>query len=647
MKYFLFLFPLLFISCKTLSQPGIHPEYSVQNKKAIKTYEDILEYYNAYNYEKSIEMLTGLTADYPEFLEAQILLAQVYGETNQMEKAIAPLESAMTQNGNFYTMGWMMLAEIHFSMGHYDEAEKAATQYIKRPNTSKELTQRNQLILASCQYAKEAMKYPVPFDPQSMGAAINSERDEYYPCLTADGNTMLYTRLVADTRVQEGKQEDFFISKKVSGEWTASQSMTEVNTVQNEGAPSLSADGKTVVFTACEWYGDYGNDRTGFGSCDLFFSQLSGGAWSEVKNLGSSVNSPNWESQPSYSADGRSLYFVRGKTGGGEQDIYFSTITPSGKWSSPVKVVGRVNTVANEESVQIHPDGRTLYFSSDGHIGMGGLDIYVSHLMPDGSWGEPKNLGYPINTYKNENSILVTTEGDIALMASDREGGLGGLDLYSFQLHEKVRPDAVTYLRGIVSDALSFKKLDAKVELISLDDGKQRAEAYSDPRTGEYLVCIPSGKDYALNVSKQGYLFHSENFSLKEYLSLKPFELDVELKKLRAGETVVLNNVFFDSNSSVLKPESKVELNRLADLLKSNATVKIEIGGHTDNVGSDTDNMKLSEARAKSVVEFIVTQGIDASRLSSKGYGETTPLESNDTERGRAKNRRTEMKVME
>ncbi len=312
-----------------------------------------------------------------------------------------------------------------------------------------------------------------------------------------------------------------------------------------------------------------------------------------------------------------------------------------------MKVVGKVNTPGNEESVQIHPDGKTLYFSSDGHTGMGGLDIYVSHLQPDGSWGEAQNIGYPINTFRNENSVLVSTDGAIALFASDREGGAGGLDLYEFALHDRARPGAVTYVHGRVTDAFSFKKLEARIELISLDDGKLRADAYSDPVTGEFLVCIPSGKDYALNVNREGYLFHSENFSLKDHFDAQPYRRDVELKKLRKGAEVVLRNVFFDSNSSELKPESQVELDKLVAMLNATPAVRIEIGGHTDNVGSEEANLLLSENRAKAVVGYLISKGVASARLTARGYGESIPVDTNDTEAGRANNRRTQMTVVE
>jgi outer membrane protein OmpA-like peptidoglycan-associated protein len=270
----------------------------------------------------------------------------------------------------------------------------------------------------------------------------------------------------------------------------------------------------------------------------------------------------------------------------------------------------------------------------------------MSRLQPDGTWGKPVNLGYPINTHKDENSLLVSADGELAFFASDRDGGQGGLDIYSFELYDAIRPTPVTYVNGIVKDAVTGKKLESRFQLTDLESGKMVAESYSNPLSGEFLVCIPAGKDYALSVSKEGYLFHSENFSLKNYNRIEPFKLDVNLQPIKAGATVVLNNIFFDSNSYTLLPTSHVELDALAKLLRANPSMNIEIGGHTDNVGSDTDNQVLSERRAVAVVEYLTSKGIEASRLQSKGYGESDPIETNDTEAGRAKNRRTEFRIL-
>jgi len=633
----------------SLAQPK--QEYTVKDKKAIKQYEEALAFYNQRDFGAAQLQLEQLVQTRPEFVEAQFMLAQIYDETGSTSMAIEPLKAALQTKPNYYPAGWLMLAECYFAEGNYDEAEQALTTYMPYPKNDKLMEKRAQVMLSSCIFAKKAIAHPVPFNPINLGESVNTDRDEYYPCITADQNTLLYTRLVKDDSVREGKQEDFYLSTKKDSKWSMSTPLREINTPSNEGAPTLSADGQTLIFTACEMTkGSYGGDRQGVGSCDLFYSYKTGQGWSAPQNIGQGINTGSWETQPSYSADGQTLYFVRGKRsarGPVEQDIYYCYLNDKGQWSAPQKVPGKVNTDFQEESVTIHPDGRTLYFSSNGHSGMGGLDIFMSRLLPSGNWDTPINLGYPINTFRDENSIQVTRDGRIALFASERDGGYGGLDLYEFELHEMVRPDPVTYVQGTVSDKLSFKLLEAQLELIDLSSGKVITQTYSSVSNGSFLLCIPSGLDYALNVSKDGYLFHSENFSLKSYLSLKPYTLDVRLQKLRQGAQIVLENVFFETNSYTLLPESKVELDKLYSLLQSNSARKVEIGGHTDNIGSDEANRVLSDNRAKSVVEYLVKKGVDANRLTAKGYGETVPVADNESDEGRAKNRRTEFKVIE
>lgn len=632
-----------------LAQPN--KEYSIKDKKAIRQYEDAITAYRNFDLKTARLSLESIVKDKPEFIEAHFMLAQIYDEMGETELAITPLTAALAIDEKYYPAGWMMLAECYFAQGKYDETEKAITKFMPYPKESAAQEKRSQLLISSCVFAKRALANPVPFEPINLGKGVNSDRDEYYPCITADEQTLLYTRLIADPAAQQGKQEDFYLSKWTGSAWDNASAVVEINTPRNEGAPTLSADGQMLIFTACEYAdGTWGGNRQGVGSCDLFYSMKTGNGWTPAENMGNGINTGTWESQPSFAANGRTLYFVRGKrtaSGIKEQDIYYSYLDNQNRWSAPMKVPGRVNTIFEEESVMIHPDGTTLYFSSNGHSGMGGLDIYMSRLLPNGEWDTPINLGYPINTYKDENSIQVTAKGDIALFASSRDGGYGGLDLYQFKLHERARPLPVTYVTGIISDKLSYKKLEAHLELIDLETGKLVVESYSNQGSGQYLLCIPSGKDYALNVNKEGYLFHSENFSLKNYTSLEPYKLDIQLQKLRPGASIVLNNVFFETGKWDLKPESKIELNRLADLLKANPDKKIEIGGHTDNVGSDESNLTLSNNRAASVVTYLVTQGIDAARLTSKGYGETVPLATNDTDEGRAKNRRTEFKIIQ
>ncbi len=307
-----------------------------------------------------------------------------------------------------------------------------------------------------------------------------------------------------------------------------------------------------------------------------------------------------------------------------------------------------INTEGYEGSVFIHPDNQTLYFSSDGHVGMGGLDIFVSRKDSLGRWGIPANLGYPINSYSDDNSIVISADGALAMFASDREDGFGGLDLYAFELYEEARPQVVTYMKGTVFDQGTNQKLDARFELTSLTTGLVAIESFSNKKTGDFLVCLPTDDDYALTVSKEGYLFYSENISLySENSSSDPLIKDVSLEPIKVGSKMVLKNIFFETDKYDLKDNSKFELNRLVELLKANPGLILEIGGHTDNVGTPEYNQILSENRAKTVNQYLVENGIDQTMLIYKGYGESKSLDTNDTEDGRANNRRTEFQVIE
>ncbi|MFZ6052321.1 OmpA family protein [Halocola ammonii] len=643
------LFTLVFSIFQLVSfaQPG--RQYSVDDNRAIKLYEKGISSYNQMMLNEAEDFMIRAVDKNENFVEPHILLGQIYAEKNMVEKAITQMERAVQIDPDFFPNNHFFLGELYLSEGEYKKALSSFQKFESYGTGTPTLKDRALLNIRSCEFALMSMANPIPFEPKNLGESINSAADEYYPCLTADEQTMLYTRAVASRESRTGYQEDFYLSKKVDGDWTKAQPVQEINTQKNEGAPTLSPDGQVLIFTACEIDGDWGGNRNGLGHCDLFFSQKIGPRWSEPRNLGERVNSYSWESQPSYSADGRTLYFVRGKTtarGVKEQDIWVSKLHPQGFWQKPTKLEGPVNTPYEEESVMIHPDGKTLYFSSNGHPGMGGLDIFVSRKDEDGNWGQPQNLGYPINTKDDENSLLVSATGRIAYFASDREGGQGGLDLYKFDLYEGARPEMVTYVKGIVFDAKSKERLGARFELIDLESGEQVVESYSNPGNGEFLVSLPGGRDYALNVSREGYLFYSDNFTLSETTAAAPQELEVPLKRIEEGSSVVLNNVFFDVDQYKLKPQSKVELDKLIEFLKLNPELKIEISGHTDNVGSDESNNVLSQNRAQSVVDYLMKNGIDRDRLSAKGFGESKPIATNETEEGRAKNRRTEFEII-
>ncbi len=636
---------LVISGCASQAQPT---SYSSSNKKAIKLFNEGKSYYDSRNNSLAeLNLLQALAKD-PNFIEAELLLAYVYTDMRNYEKALKHYERCIEINPDFFPEIYASAAAMQLKFGQYEKAMQNFEQYLTYTDSPLMMKDLAQDGLRDCKFALEALKKPVPFNPVNMGPEINSPLPEYYPAISVDGETFLYTRRLNSEMTYTGFNEDFFVSYRDGDGWKKSINVAPINSMTNEGAPTLSANGRFLIFTSCDNPVEgYGQGRKGYGSCDLFYTYSIGDNWSNPKNLGSTINTRNWETQPSFSSDGKTLYFVRG-TGRGydrQQDIFTCELTDEGTWTKPVRLSNTINTKGVEESVYIHPDGKTLYFSSNGHPGMGGLDIFMSRKDENGEWTTPVNLGYPINTFNDENSLLVAADGKMAYFASDREGGYGELDLYQFELPDHAKPEPVNYLKGKVYDAHTKKPLEAKFELIDLETGKRVVQSHSDPSNGEYIVSLPINKEYALNATVEGYLFYSENFMLKGGDITKPFKKDAPMHKIEVGKSVVLKNVFFDTDKYDLKPKSKVELDKLISFMQKNTTVKIELGGHTDSVGNAKANQVLSDNRAKAVYDYLVDKGIAKDRLTTKGYGDTKPIASNDTEEGRAENRRTEFKI--
>jgi outer membrane protein OmpA-like peptidoglycan-associated protein len=649
----------LLVNC-SVAQPG---QYSSSDKKAIKAYEQARMCFNNLSPQTGKgdlvcaeeAALKALDRD-PAFLEAHILLSNVYIDQKKYDEALAQKETMFNLGRPVSQAEYFYTAKLCMIVGDYQKCLKYANYYVKAQNTSPSLVNLCYKYIDNSKFAIEAIKNPVPFDPVNMGPNINTDRPEYFPSITADDKKLLYTRDIIDPReVHYGHQEDIIVStSEAQHEWTFGKGVSpNINTVYNEGAPTFSADGKYIIMVGCELgYGikDYGGDRQGYGSCDLFVSEKIGNEWTKPSNMGAPVNSSHWETQPSFSSDGKTLYFIRGfrnpKTGEMIQDIYKTEITSEG-WSKPERLPDYINSSGKEESVQIHPDGQTLYFTSDGHIGMGGTDIYMCRLQADGSWGKPINLGYPINTHNDENSLLVSSKGDIAYFASDRKGGYGDLDLYRFDLPKEFQPIKTTFMKGFVYDSITKKPLAADFQLYDLNTKELFKRAIANSGNGEFLVAIPTNKNFGLIAEHQGYLYYSKNYSLDKLEKTEDgFIVNVPMQPIDSGTEIVLENIFFDVDQWDLKPESILELEKLKDFLTKNSTLKVELGGHTDSDGNDDHNMVLSNNRAKAVKDWLIDNGIDKERLTHKGYGETAPIAPNDTPENKAKNRRTVVKIL-
>lgn len=619
------------VSFTTFSQEP--PFTGTNNKKASKYFGVALQAYSALNGSEALMNLKKALAEDPNFVDAILLMADLREQNEQYDEAIELYEKAISIQPAFQ-IPYYKLAYASVRKGAYQKAVDNLALY-KQYNGTQIDANKVERIRLNAEFGAHAVKNPVPYDPKNAGPTVNTMLDEYCPGVTADEHLMVFTRY------ERNRTEDFYVTyKQPDGSWSPSKNMgPPINTELNEGTVSLSADGQYVFFAAC-------NRQEGEGSCDIYFSALDGDTWKEPRNLGFPVNTRAWESQPTISSDGRTLYFASNRAGGyGEIDIWYSTYS-KGRWSPPVNMGPDVNTPGNDESPFIARDDKTLYFSSDGHTGMGMTDLFVVRKDDDGKWGKPENLGYPINTPDEERILVLAANGKDAYISGKRPEGFGGLDIYTFELYEKARPAKTGYVKGYVYDAKTNKKLKAKLELTDLATGKVIIESSSNKLNGEFLFCLQGNKDYALNVSAEGYLFYSDNFALKNQTATDPLILNIPLNPIMPGERVVLKNVFFDVDKFTLRTESRIELDKLVAFMKANPTIRIELGGHTDNTGIKQKNTELSNNRAKAVFEYLVQNGVGADRLSYKGYGDTQPVADNKTEAGKQQNRRTEFKII-
>ncbi len=623
---------------------GIYSQQEIKtdSKKAIDAYNLAVKSYTLYNYAEAIDLLKKAVEADQNFINAYIVLAEVYTDDHQYENAIDAYRKGMAINPLFYPRGYIRQATLEFNLGKYENSKESYTRYLGLDTKDSRQIETAKNGIIKCEFAINAVNNPVDFKPENLGPNINTIYDEYWPSLSADEQTLIITRLVRRTVAFGGMQEDFFISQKENNGWSMMKNAGyPLNTEDNEGAQTISADGRFMVFTAC-------NRAESVGRCDLYYSEKVGEKWTYPKNIREPVNTRYKETQPSLSADGRTLYFASDRPGGkGQLDIWVTVRDEEGNWAQPVNLGDKINTKLHEMSPFIHFDNQTLYFASEGYLGLGGFDLFISRKDSSEKWTTPENLGYPINTSQDEIGLIVNSRGNRAYFSSGRDPDVGK-DIYMFELYSEVQPKEVSYMKGKVFDAETGTRLRAKFELIDLETAKTVFEADSDEETGEFLVCLPTNKDYCLNVSKKGYLFFSENFALKGiFKSTEPFLMDVPMQPIKIGETIILKNIFYETDSFALKKESKIELDKLVKFLNDYPEVKIEISGHTDNIGTAEYNQVLSENRAKSVVDYLINSSILKDRIAYKGYGYSLPVASNETEEGRARNRRTELKIID
>ncbi|MGE0078257.1 MAG: OmpA family protein [Bacteroidales bacterium] len=615
---------------------------SVNNRRAIEKYNNALQSYDRYDYITAQRLLRESISIEPKFIEAHLVLSQTFYMMGNIPDAIESIEKAISIDPEFFPKAYFTLGKLQLQIGEYQKALDNFEYYLTLNDKSKSIEKSAHDAIDRCKFALNAIANPVPYNPINLGNDINTDLDEYWPSLSVDEKTLVYTVKLpksVNVGIKNTKwQEDFYVSNKNDeGNWSKGIPIGEpLNTDINEGAQGLSADGKTMYYTICS------------GVCNLYTSvKNSNGTWSAPVKLPPQINSSRYsEKQPSISPDGRTLYFVSNRPGGlGGFDIWKSEKNIDGTWGNAVNIGEPINTDGDEQSPFIHFDNQTLYFSSSGHLGMGSMDIYISRLNENGKWGKPTNFGYPINTYKSEEGLIVNAKGTVAYYSTDIVPE-HGRDIFTFNLYPEIQPIPTSYVTGVIKDSKTLRTLEAQISLVDLSSKKEVMNS-TTPTDGKFLVCLPTNKQYGLFASAPGYLFHSEHFDLKGIFSFdKPFYLEILLNPIVKDEILVLRNIFFELDSYELKPESTVELDKLVVVLKQNPSIKIEVGGHTDNQGTDEYNQKLSEQRAKSVADYLLSKQIERDRVKWAGYGETKPISTNSTPEGRAQNRRTEVKIL-
>ena len=625
-----------FISTVAIAQP-YNPEKV--NKKAVSLFNLARQRAEDGSLMNAAGLLVQAIAIDNKYADAYLALASIQGKLKNYPASITSYEKAFLLDSN-YTLDYKPLYASRLAgIGSFEKSLDAINEYLAKKNPANQAAadkiqklKKNYEFAVS--YAKEHPDTNYVFVPKNMGANVNSAMPEYLPSLTIDGNELVFTRRVNNSN------EDFYFSKKNKTVWEIAHAATgAINTPQSEAAQTLSADGEWMIYSAQGRKDSYGN-------YDLYMAQLTPKGWEDTYHFGGKINTDQWESQPCLSPGNKDLYFASRRPGGfGGIDIYVSRLQANGHYSEPENLGPNINTAGDDQCPFIHADNQTLYFTSNYWPGYGDDDLFVSRKQPDGQWGKPQNLGYPINTVEKDGTLFVAADGKTAYYASDRADSKGNLDIYTFDLPERSQPVKTLWVRGKVYDKKTGTGVLSAVELFDMAT-KQPVTIGQTDEKGNYFVTLPVGKDYVFNVNRKGYLFWSDNFFMASNPSDSTYQKDIALLPIEKNASIVMKNIFFDVNKSELKPESQTELNKLIQFLNDNPTLKIEISGHTDNTGKPADNLELSNNRAKAVVNYLISKKISPFRLLFKGYGETKPLGDNKTEEGRALNRRTEMKII-
>jgi len=646
------------------------------SKKARKLFESAMNALKSGNSKEAYGLLAEATKEDPDYANAWVEMAYLnfrfsddserrhmaqqaeifYNKAiNQYKKAADACPSIK----NYEICYW--LGEYYYKKKEFETATKYISMFVNNAKQHSDL-ERGKEIDRKIKSYYNLKSNPVPYNPVKVGG-INTELDEFLPMVSPDGDLFFFTHRYAKKNNNYGDfkwVDEFRVSNRIAGTssvakyQSGSPMESPFNAGTDQGAVSITIDNNFMYVTIGEMARTSGGPYKNF---DIWVSEFSEGAWQSLRNLGPNINGrTSWESQPTISADGKTLFFAStrpGNIGFDEKnqtsDLWMSQMDASGNWSKAVNAGTVINTSGNEKSPFIHSDSQTLYFSSDGHDGVGGYDIFYSKKNPDGTWQKPKNIGYPINTEDDEIGLIVSTHGKKAYFSSNKLSDNESYDIYEFEIPIEARPQEILFVKGQLTDDEGQELADAKIKVENVKT-QEVFEGMIDKMTGRYAVVIPVKKpedEFLLTVKKRNYAFTSQYIAPKETIKEMPVKVDLVVKPIEVNQTVQLNNIYFSTASADLYPQSLIVLDRFLEFLEENPNIKIEIHGHTDNEGIAAKNQTLSERRAKSVRDYLILMGLDSSRIVSwKGFGQNNPIANNNSPEGRAKNRRTEFVIV-
>lgn len=631
-----YLFTLCFLPLFSVGNAQ-HYDMDLVKSKAVDIYEKAVSLLREESIKEAVPLLLEATKIDTNFVDAYLSLGGVFGQLKQYKRSILMYEIGKSKDSIYFKPYELPYSINLAGEGRFKDALAAVNRFLQNPKLNdrsiKSATYRKKTYQFALQFSASHPDTDFEFMPVNLGDSINTSSSEYYPSVTVTDSLLVFTRR------KENKREDFFQSSIVAKKFGKAQVIQgDINLEPQKGAITVSQDGEWMLFAA-QYAELYANNF------DIYISFLTPQGWSEPQNLGDHINTEFWESAPTLSPDKRTLYFSSKRPGGfGGADLYCSHQQANGSWTPAANLGNSINSPGDDQAPFIHADNQTLYFTSDGHTGYGGADLFLIRKNNKGEWGEPENLGYPINTIENEGSLAVSADGLTAYYSSDRSDSRGELDLYRFQLRPAIRPYRTLYVKGKVTDIQTGKSLPSSVELINNSDGMVLMKIQTD-ETGNFFITLPTGKDYTFSVNRKGYFSYNELYELNKSKADSVYQKNIALQPIKLNSVLTFKNIEFAINSFNLPSTATIELEKLVAVLLEHPSLAIEIGGYTDNIGLKEDNIRLSNNRAKAIVEFLIIKGVNPLRLKFSGFGDSNPVGDNKTEEGRAKNRRTTVTI--